>query len=80
MSRAPPRYVLIGLPSILFSYLGFTTLTSFVEGSLSSRSLTRSTSKSEREARLETELSRAKQKAFRKEREGEYSFGKRIER
>jgi len=80
MSRAPPKYVLIGLPTILFTYFGFTTLTTFIEGSNQTKSLSRLTSKSEREDRLEKELKRAKEKAFRDEKEGEYSFGKRIPR
>ena len=52
MSRTPPKYVLIGLPTVIFTYLGFTTLTSFLEGTFKTRSLTRLTSKSEREVRV----------------------------
>ena len=80
MSKAPPRYIYIGLPTLLFSLVGLYSLTNFIDGTLKTRSLTRLTSKSVREDRLEQELKRAREKAFREEKPGDYTFGKRIER
>jgi hypothetical protein len=77
---SPPKYFLYGIPTVCFSLISFYTLNKFISGANNTRSLTRLTSKSEREARLEKELEDARKKAFREEVEGEYSFGKRIER
>jgi len=73
-----------GLPTILFSFCSLYTLTSFIDGNNQSRALTRLTTRSERQDRIirEQESLRKKVEGIRSEKEksGEYTFGKRIER
>ena len=83
--RLPQSHLIrYGLPTILFSFTGLYALTTFIEGNNESRALTRLTTKSEREDRIqrEQETLRKKVEGIREknEKSGGYSFGKRIAR